>query len=343
MPDKNIHGKRKRLAVVVGYDYLDFDLERRQLEKLGLNLKVTQCKNKKELIRAARKAKVILGQWFHTRVTKEVIKELEECEVIANYTTGYDKVDIEAATAKGIAVIFPPSYCTEEVANHTIGLLLLCKKQLYKYINSVKAGYWDWKIGRPIKRFSEQILGLFGFGRIARSVAHRAQALGLTVIAVDPYLEDDVFSDLGVHRVGFEELLEKSDVISIHAPLTEETKGRFGRREFEKMKDSACIINVSRGEIINENDLFSALREGEIEAAGLDVMEHEPPDEQNPLLSCDNVIITPHAAWYSDQAYLENKKTIMRDVRRALLGKMPNGLVNREVEDKFSKGRYKEG
>jgi len=228
-----------------------------------------------------------------------------------------------------------PSYCEDEVSDHALAMLLAWARKIPHYTEEIRRGTWDWKTGRPIHRLRGQVLGLLGFGKIARLLARKAQALGLRVIAHDPYLTSEVFAEEGVERVDFQQLLSQSDFLSVHVPLTPKTRHLINAEALAKMKPTACLINTSRGGVVDEEALIRALQKGHIAGACLDVTDPEPPDPANPLLKMPQILLSPHVAWYSEESQIDLRRKIAQDVGRALNGLLPEGLVNRELAARF--------
>ncbi len=261
-----------------------------------------------------------------TPVTERVIGELEGLRVVGRAGIGVDNIDVEAAAERGVTVVNVPAYCLDEVATHTLALALACLRRLPRYDESVRAGKWDWRVGRPIGRLQELTVGLVGFGRIPRRFATMTVGFGWNAVGHDPYLPENVLKSAGVTPVGFEELLSRSDVVSIHAPLTDETEGLFDADAFATMKETAILVNTARGGLVDERALADALESGEISAAGLDVLVEEPPEE-SPLFDLEDVILSPHAGWYSDPAREELSREVAADVARVLAGEEPDSEV----------------
>lgn len=293
-----------------------------------------QCRTEEELIEACKDADGLLNQY--AQLTRRVIESLDKCKVIGRYGVGVNTVDLQAATDKGICVVNVPDYCMDEVSDHAMALLLACARKVVLMNNEVKRGNWDYKVSVPIYRLRGRNLGLISFGRIAQALAQKAQVFGLNLLAFDPYIPEEVAAKFNVKLVSLEELLKESDFISIHAPLTAETEHLIGEKELQSMKKSAFIINTGRGPVIDERALIKALQEGWIAGAGLDVLETEPVSPDNPLLKMDNVIINPHAAWYSEEAGIELQAKAARGVAEVLQGYLPQNLVNKEVKDKLN-------
>jgi D-3-phosphoglycerate dehydrogenase len=200
----------------------------------------------------------------------------------------------------------------------------------------VKENRWDWKSVQPISRLKDKTVGIIGFGRIGRKVAQRLKGFEVKILSYDPYVPEEIFREYGVEKVDFETLIKESDIITVHTPLTDETRHMIGEKELRSMKREAILINVSRGGIIDEKALYKALKERWISGAGLDVLEVEPPSKDNPLLRLDNVIITPHMAWYSNKSLDEIRRKAAEEVARALSGQIPMNLVNRDVLKKLN-------
>lgn len=319
----------KHKVVITDHFFADSDIEIGILQNNNIECLPIHTKSEEKIISNCRDADGIIVQL--APITKEVIESLERCKIIARYGVGYDNVDVDTATKKGIIVSFVPDYCIDDVAEHTIGLLLDLVRKITLANNNVKNLNWNYTIAKPIYRLCSRTMGLVGFGNIARSVAYRAKGLGMEIIAYDPYVKQVEMEKLGVKKVSFPELLENADVISIHVPLSSETYHLFGKEEFNAMKEQAFIINVSRGAIIDEKSLIDALSTGKIAGAAVDVLEIEPPQKDNPLLGLDNIIITPHMAWYSEESEYELRSTVACDVVKVLNGGLPKNIVNKEL------------
>ncbi|MEM3658528.1 MAG: C-terminal binding protein [Candidatus Hadarchaeum sp.] len=325
---------RARWTVVVSdYNYPDLSIEETELARWGARVIPAQCRTPEEVLAAAEEADAIISQY--APITRAVISKLKHCKAIGRYGIGVDNIDVQAATERNIAVINVPSYCEEEVSDHVMAFLLAWARRITHYTQEIRQGVWDWKTGRPIHRLQGQVLGLLGFGKIARLVARKAKAFGLTTIAYDPYVSDEIFAVEAVKRVDFDELVKESDFLSIHVPLTAETRHLINSESLSKMKPTACIINTARGGIVDKEALFQALKTGKIAGACLDVTEPEPLDPQDPLLELPQVLWSPHVAWYSEGSLVELRSKIAQDIGRALNGLLPRGLVNRCLATQF--------
>ena len=320
-------GKFKVVITDSYHSKLSFD--QAEFEGLDVNLVVEECKNEDEVIEKCWDADALMVQ--HAKISRKVIQRLEKCRIVARYGVGFDNVDLEAATEHGIMVANVPDYCIDEVSSHAIALLMACARKIVLVNNSVKAGVWTYEVAEPVYRLTGQTLGIVGLGRIGSAAAKKGLGLGFKVQTYDPYVSE---TDLDVSFVDFDTLLKTSDSVSIHTPLTDETRHMFGESEFKKMKKSAFLINTARGPVVDEVALYEALKNGEIAGAGLDVTEKEPPDQDNPILKLDNLVITAHTAWYSDDSRMQLQRETTRAVAAVLRGGKPRSLVNPDVMNK---------
>ena len=283
----------------------------------------------------------IITSWG-LRIDRQVIENLKRCVVIGVGSVGVDMVDIEAATAAGIVVTNVPDVFIEEVADHALMLLLDVARRTSQMARMAREGAWY--EARPIlsriPRLLGQTLGLFAFGNVARCTARRAQAFGLRVLAYDPYVSELEITAAGVEPVGFGELLERSDYLSIHAPLNDETFHAIDAAALARMKPTAVVINTARGPLIDEVALIEALTSGTIAGAGLDVLEAEPPSNNNPLLTMENVLVTPHVASATTRMRPETRRRVGREVALVLRGRWPMSCVNPTVLPRVSLERW---
>lgn len=312
---------------VTDFEFSHLDYEREELAKFDLELEAAQGISGDEVIARAGDAIGLLVQYM--RVTPDFIARLPNLRAIARYGVGVDAVALDAASARGIFVINVPDYCEDEVSDHAIGLLLACNRRLIMLDRLVRNGVWDYKRGGPVFRLRGRRLGLIALGRIARLVARKAQALGLEVVAFDPYVNPGFVTDSGVELLDFQGVIKTSHFVSLHAPLTEETHHLIDEPALRVMRNDAYLINTSRGGLIKEPDLIRALREGWIRGAGLDVLEDEPIPKDHPFLTLENVILTPHSAWNSITAEEELRRKAARSLGHVLSGNtfLPN-IVN---------------
>lgn len=310
-------------------------LERAALEKVGAELICAGVTEPDDIIAAARDADVVITD--HALIGRPVIAQLDRCLAIIRTGTGYDDVDLDAATEHGIIVINFPGYCTAEVANHTMMFLLACAKRLIWFEQRLRRSYWPEKYDRDTslptinKIYGEQ-LGIVGLGRIGRAVAERAKVIGMRISACDPYIEDAIFAQYEAAPATLNDVLENSDYVTLHTPLTDETRSMMGEEQFRRMKPSAYLINTSRGKVVDQKALIRALDEGWIAGAALDVFQDEPLPADSPLLEMDNVVLTPHVAGRSDFAFAETlPRQIGEEAARVLSLEWPETVVNTGV------------
>jgi D-3-phosphoglycerate dehydrogenase len=259
----------------------------------------------------------------YAQITRDVIQGLARCKVIGRTGLGVDNIDVKAAAERRITVTYVPDYCMAEVSDHAMALLLALARKVPFSNSLVQSGRWEMPAVVPLRRLAGQVLGLIGFGNIPRALVPKAQAFGFKVIAHDPYAPTDVFAAAGVEGVSFDDLLARSDYISVHAPLTPQTRGLVNAAAFAKMKKGAFIVNTARGPLIDELALIAALDSGQLGGAALDVVATEPLAKESPLLRRANVIVTPHTAFYSVEALDELQTKCATDVARVLSGEQP--------------------
>jgi len=319
-------------AVYTDHHVIPAGPEKDILAEVGAEFIAAECRNEEETIRATVGAHAVLNA--SAKITARVIESLKDCLVIARYGIGVDNVDIPAATAGGIIICNVPDFCFEEVSDTAMSLILASTRKVCQMSHLVRQGIWNRNLAKPIHKFFQQTLGLIGFGNIARTLVRKAKPFGFQIIAYDPYVSVEVSKPFGVELVGLDALLRQSDIISIHAPLTEETFHLIGEAELKKMKPSAFLVNTGRGPIVDGKALYQALKEGRIVGAGLDVMEKEPPDPDDPLLTLDNVVFTPHYASYTEEAYYELQVKAAQGAASVLRGEFPKYFVNQEVKEK---------
>ncbi|QIO25224.1 C-terminal binding protein [Haloarcula sp. JP-L23] len=313
-------------VVFTDHTFDDLDIEREILAEADAEL-VDAAASDEPLADLVTDADGILV--MYDEIDAGLIRSMSECQVISRTGIGVDNVDIDAATEAGIHVTNVPDYCIPEVADHTLGLALALQRKLIEYDRSVEAGEWDVSAGRPMHRLAEQTWGLVGYGNIARAVGDRVEATGMDRIAFDAFLDDEEIRKNGAEPVdSLDELLGRADVVSVHVPLTEETENMVGRAELEAMQNHAYLINCARGGIVDEDALAAALDDGEIAGAGLDVLSEEPPSEDHPLLDDHRMIITPHAAFNSEESVVELRQKAARNARDVLSGELPAYSVN---------------
>ncbi len=310
-------------VVITDCDHPSVEIEKEVFSEIDLEFVLAYCNTEDEVIEAAQDADGIINQY--APITRRVIESLKKCKVIARYGVGVDNIDVEAATEHKIIVANVPDYCVDEVSTHTIALILACARGITLLDRKIRDKKWDFTLAKPLFRTKGKTLGLFGLGRIARAVAQKASGFSFKIIAYDPYVSK---IDKGIELVEFSKLLSDSDFVSIHAPLTDETRHSFGENELRNMKKTAYLINTSRGPIVDEEALYKVLEKRRIAGAALDVMEEEPPDWEIPLLTLDNLIITPHISFYSEESYAELKTKTAKAVLSVLKGELPQAIIN---------------
>ncbi|EMA35163.1 C-terminal binding protein [Halobiforma nitratireducens] len=308
--------------------FVDVEFQRSALEESGVELDVRETHTETAVAEALGEADALVAD-VHTPVTADTLEDADDLRLIARAGTGFDNVDVGAADDRDVYVTNVPDYCTDEVATHALGLLLACRRRIPAFDREIRDGEWSWETERPMRRVPGSTLGLVSFGGIARRLAEYVEGFDLDLLVYDPYVDESVVEEYGARSVEFPELLEESDAVSIHAPLTEETRGLFDADAFERLPEHAVVVNVGRGGIIDEADLATALNNGEIAAAGLDVLEEEPPGE-TPLRGLENVVITPHSGWHSLEAHDDLNRTIARQLEQALAGEKPDHAIDPE-------------
>ncbi len=296
-------------VVVIDHDFPSLEPEERVLRPMGVRLDVLKSRDRATLRSALERADAVINQYVE--LDADLIGAMTRCLLIAHYGVGYDSIDVAAATRAGICVANVPDYGTQEVAIHAVSLLLAVHRRLLQYDTALREGRWlkGAQITPPIPRLKGLTLGIVGFGRIGRTVSEHA-------VLVD-----------------YQTLLRQSDFVTLHTPLNPETRHLLGPSEMAVMKPSAVVINTSRGAVVDTMALARALHGGRLAGAGLDVFEQEPLRPNHPLLTAPNTVLTPHVAWYSEEATLTLKRRVAEEVARAIQGEWPRSLVNPEVKD----------
>lgn len=305
------------------------DVEKKVLNQNGAEMIYGDCRSADEVIEKARNVNGLIIQFAD--ISRKVFEALPEIKVVGRYGVGVETIDVEAATEHGVYVVNVAEYCEDEVSNHALALMMACARKVVQYNKDVKNGLWDYSSRKPVYRLKGQTLGLLGFGKIPRELARKAAPLGLEVLAYDPFVEQKEADKYQVRLVKLDELLKRSDFISSHVPLNAKTRDLISENEFYKMKESAYIINTSRGGIINEDALINALEDKKIAGAALDVVTDEPVARDDRLAKMDNVILTPHAGFYSEESLKELKMKVAQGVVDVLNNKEPQYLVNKDV------------
>lgn len=311
-----------------GYEY-----EERVFRKLGAALILATTQTEDEIVEACRGCEVVVVEHADTPVTKAVIDQLASCRLIAKYAVGFDNIDVSAATQRGIIVCHAPNFCAEEVSDHAVALLLALTRRVVQFNDHVRQGGWfDLTVEPPLRRMKNRVLGLVGFGRIARLVAQKLQPFGVKILAHDPFIDRNTAETRGVALVSLEKLFSESDFVSVHTPLTKDTRHLIGARLLGLMKPTSYLVNTSRGPVIDEAALFEALRENRIAGAALDVTEIEPLPASSPLRGLKNLILTPHQAATSVESLDDVRYTIAASIEAYCKGYWPEFVANRDVK-----------
>ncbi|TQI68327.1 C-terminal binding protein [Clostridium sp. KNHs216] len=316
-------------VVITDFEYPNVDQEIKIITESGAELMPCHLKSEDEIIAAVKDADAVIVQYAD--ITKNIIDRMERCKVIIRYGIGVNNIDSDAATSKGIYVCNVPDYGVDEVSNHAISMLMALIKKLPVITKALRGGDWGYTSTVPLFRMAGSTLGLVGLGRIPSLVAKKMAGFDVRILAFDPYVTAEDAEKRGVRLVDFETLCKESDFISIHCPLTASTTHMFDKNVFQMMKKTAYLINTSRGPVINEKDLIEALRTGEIAGAGLDVYEKEPISSDSELLKMDNVIATPHSAWYSEEAISTLQRKVAEEVVNILGGGRPINCTNKAL------------
>lgn len=322
-------------VVLTDYVWDSLEVEKKTLAGLA-ELVALRTRTPEEFLAEAADCDALLNTYAGP-ITADAMARMPKCRIIARYGIGVDTIDLDAATRAGIIVTNNPTYCIEEVAEHTMALLLASARKVAFYDRLVRGGRWELPPGKPIFRLTGSRLGLVGFGNIARRVAARAAAFGMRVLFSDPFVEDGQFKVPG-DKMDLPSLLREADFVSLHPPLTPQTRKMIGDEAFALMKPGAFLINCARGPIVDTEALVRALDGGKIAGCALDTTDPEPLPDPHPLRGRENVIVNPHAAWYSEQAMAGLQAGAPAEVRRVLSGEWPVNVVNPAV-----KGRNRAG
>jgi D-3-phosphoglycerate dehydrogenase len=317
-------------VVITDLGYRTYRYEKEQLERIGAEVILAESRNEDDVIKHAKDADGLIVRM--APITAKVIRSLDKCRIISRYGVGADNVDILAATEKGIMVANVPDYCEEEVSDHALALFMACTRKIVSHDKQIREGAWDIGAADPIYRLARKVFGLIGYGKIARTLHRKLIGFKFSRILVsDPYLDRNTAVEHNIELVDLSSLLKESDYISIHAPLTDKTHHMIGSKEFKIMKHTAIIINTSRGPIIDQEALYRALKEGWINSAGIDVYENEPVEKNCPLFELDNIVVTDHASWYSEDSQVELQTKAAINVVQALSGQPVTNLVNKKT------------
>ena len=317
-------------VLVTDYVWPSVEPERAVLAQIGAELVVAPDGNEATLADLARGVDAILTCF--AQVTDNVLRAAEKCVVVGRYGVGVDNIAVETATELGMAVTYVPDYCVEEVSDHVMGLLMTWNRRIAYFDRLVKTSGWgSLSLTMPITRLRGKTLGIVGFGRIGQAVCRKALAFGFEVLASDPFVPAETAENLGGKMVELPTLLRESDFITLHSPLIPETRNMIGAAELALMKPTAFLINCARGPLIDEDALYDALTNDRIGGVGLDVLVDAHPAQDHPLLALENAIITPHVAFFSEEAVLELEERAAGEVAAVLQGRMPENLVNKDV------------
>lgn len=317
-------------VVVTDYTYEDLNIERGILGGIeGVVIEDYQYRKAEDVIKIASDCDVLVVQYAD--VNRAVIESLKKCSMIIRYAIGVDNIDLKAATEKGIMVVNVPDYGIDEVSTYAVALLLCAVRKIPQTIDMIREKKWNYAITKPMYRTAGKTVGLVGLGRIPSSVAKKLSGFDMNIIAYDPYVSKDHADSLGVQLVSLEHLMRESDYISIHCPLTAETKHLFDAKAFSVMKQTAYLVNTARGGIVDSNALYDALKNHTIAGAAVDVTEQEPLPADSPLRELDNLIITPHIAWYTEDSIDTLKEKLANEIVRVSRGERPLNVVNKDV------------
>ena len=317
-------------VLVTDYVWPSVEPERAVLAKVGAELVLAPDGSEDTLASLAGDVDGILTCF--EKVTDKVVRAAEKCVVIGRYGVGVDNIAVDTATELGIAVTYVPDYCVDEVSDHVMALLMAWNRRIVLFDNATKTKGWGSEgLAMRIMRLRGKTLGVVGFGRIGRAVCAKSLAFGFRVLASDPFLSADVVSQHGARLVDLPVLLRESDFVTLHSPLIPETRNMIGKRELAQMKPEAFLINAARGALIDEDALYDALTSGQIAGAGVDVLVDVDPPLDHRLVQLNNVIVTPHTAFFSQEAVLELEERAAGEVARVFQGQMPDNLINTQV------------
>ena len=310
-----------KLIAVTDSPFPSLDLAKAALKRVDPELRMAKSPTVDDILAVAREADAILVTY--AKLPGDLLRQLKKCKAIGRFGLGVDNIDIPTAKELGIVVTYVPDYCSQEVSDHAMALLLALARKVPYSNKLVQGGRWEMPAVVPLRRLEGQTLGLIGLGGIPRAMVPKAQSFGLKVIAYDPFLSKDMFASLRVESVSLDDLYARSDMISVHAPLSPQTRGLVNAAAFAKMKEGVLIVNTARGPLIDEAALLDALDSGKVGGAGLDVVTTEPLPKGSPLVGRDNLILTPHTGFYSIEALEELQTKCATDVARVLSGEKP--------------------
>lgn len=313
-------------VVITDFEYGSLRWEEEAIAEAGAEFVKCQCRSEDDLIAVIHDADALLVQY--AMITRRVMSHMKKCRAIVRYGVGLDCIDVKAATDHGIMVANIPDYGLEDIADHTIALMLNCVRKINQLDQAVHNGKWDYKMAKPLHRLRGKVLGLIGFGNISRMVAAKARVFGLELMVYDPYVKPEIADQHQVKMVDWQTLMQSADILSLHVPVTEQTYHLINNEALAMMKKTSFLINTARGALVDEKALYNSLIKGEIAGVGMDVSEKEPIHPGNPLLSLPNVILTPHSAWYTEEAQESLQIQAAQEIARVLRGEKPVNLVN---------------
>jgi D-3-phosphoglycerate dehydrogenase / 2-oxoglutarate reductase len=319
----------EKIVLVTDYTWRSTAPEAEVLGEVGAKLLEAKTGSEDELLSLVPQADAILTCF--AQVPASVIRAGKKLQVVGRYGIGVDNIAVDEATRLGIPVTNVPAYCLDEVAEHAMALLLACARGVARYHVAVHEGNWSLQSAMPLFRVRGQTLGILGFGKIGQTLAEKARGFAMRIVAHDPLMSADVVRRQGVEPVSLDELLAQADFLTIHTPLTSETRGLLNAERLRCMKPTAFVINTARGAIIDQDALLQALQGGWIAGAALDVFVPERMPADHPLLALPNVIATPHVAFYSQESVLELEIKAATNVAAILSGRRPDAIVNPEV------------
>ena len=316
-------------VLITDYAWPSLEIERGVFDAVDAEMVVAQTGDEAELIQLAPDVDAILTCW--QQVTAAVLDVAPNCRMVSRYGVGLDNIAVAHATELGMVVTNVPDFCLEEVSDHAMALLLACARRIVPFATATRAGTWNPKAAPTMPRLRGQTVGIIGYGNSAQALVPKARGFGLNVIAYTPRLPADALGANGTATNDLGELLAQADYVTIHAPLTPETDKLIDVKALRQMKPNAFLINTSRGGLIDEDALVQALTEGWIAGAALDVLTQEPPPPDHPLLTMDNVLVTPHTAFYSEAAIAELAFKGAEHVAQVFRGEVPTNVVNPAV------------
>lgn len=320
-------------VVITDFEYETLRWEEDAVAQMGAEFVKCHCQTEQELIEATCDADAILVQFAN--ITSNVMAHMKKCRAIVRYGVGLDCIDLTAATDHGIMVANIPDYGLEDIADHAMSLMLTSARKIVQLNQAVREGTWDYKLAKPLFRLRGKTLGLVGFGRIARMVADKAKVFGLEVMAFDPYIDESTAASCQVLLADLDTVVRSADILSLHVPVTKETYHLINEQTFTKMKKNCILVNTARGALVDETALINALKTEKIAGAGLDVSKQEPIDPKNELLNMPNVVMTPHSAWYTEEAQQSLQEQAAQEIIRALSGERLLNLANPAVLTKI--------